>query len=255
MPPSRRITSPLSISFPTMCSTRAAYSSGRPRRCGKGVCWLSDSLMLSVSPAAIGVSKIPGGYGHHPYAVRRELSSERQRHRNDGTFGGGVGGLSYLAVERCDRRSVDNYPALSTISRFVLGHYGGSKPYWVECPHEIDLDHFVEVFQRVRTLSAEYSFRRADACTVDETAKTTEDITDGFQSALNALFVGHVGAHEARLLPDLARNPLPGLVVNIRDQDIPAGFSKQTGSRGPQARATAGDEKGISVYLQRSILP
>ena len=36
--PSRRITSPFSISFSKMWRTRAAYSSGRPRRGGNGTC-------------------------------------------------------------------------------------------------------------------------------------------------------------------------------------------------------------------------
>src|SRR5689334_24936226 len=41
--PSRRMTSPFSISFSKMWRTSDAYSGGRPRREGKGTCSASDS--------------------------------------------------------------------------------------------------------------------------------------------------------------------------------------------------------------------
>src|SRR5688572_24869784 len=58
--PSRRITSPFKTSFSTMWRTSAAYSSGRPRRGGKGTCAPSDARTSSLIPCSIGVSKIPG---------------------------------------------------------------------------------------------------------------------------------------------------------------------------------------------------
>ena len=58
--PSSRITSPFSISFSTMWRTRAAYSSGRPRREGNGTCCPRESRAGSGSPARSGVSKMPG---------------------------------------------------------------------------------------------------------------------------------------------------------------------------------------------------
>jgi len=58
--PSRRITSPLSISFSMMCFTSAAYSSGCPNREGKGTCAPSEARISSDIPRSIGVSKMPG---------------------------------------------------------------------------------------------------------------------------------------------------------------------------------------------------
>src|SRR5581483_1948629 len=58
--PSSRMTSALSMSFSTMWTTSAAYSSGRPRRAGWGTEAASESRAGSGSPAIIGVSKSPG---------------------------------------------------------------------------------------------------------------------------------------------------------------------------------------------------
>src|SRR6266542_2741787 len=58
--PSRRITSPLSITFSMMCLASAAYSAGSPSRGGNGICAPSDFLMSSGRPASSGVSNKPG---------------------------------------------------------------------------------------------------------------------------------------------------------------------------------------------------
>src|SRR5438477_671219 len=60
MAPSSLITSPFRIWFSMMWRTSAAYSSGLPRRGGKGTCAPSDARSSSVMPATIGVSKMPG---------------------------------------------------------------------------------------------------------------------------------------------------------------------------------------------------
>src|SRR5579859_3661400 len=57
---SRRIVSPLSIGFSTIAFTSAAYSLGRPRRCGWGTSFASAARTSAGRPASIGVSKMPG---------------------------------------------------------------------------------------------------------------------------------------------------------------------------------------------------
>ena len=57
--------------------------------------------------------------------------------------------------------------------------------------------------------------------------EAVEGVTSRIQGSLNALFVGHVGMQEARFFPDLVRKLLPGLVVDVRDQDVPAGLGEQ----------------------------
>src|SRR5258705_160171 len=74
MAPSRRITSPLSIGFSMMWAARAAYSTGRPSRGGKGTCLPSESRAGSGRPASMGVSKRPGAMVMTPMA-----SSARER--------------------------------------------------------------------------------------------------------------------------------------------------------------------------------
>src|SRR5690606_8540291 len=58
--PSRRMTSPFSMTFSIMWRTSAANSTGLPRRGGKGTLRPSESCTSCGMPAIIGVSKMPG---------------------------------------------------------------------------------------------------------------------------------------------------------------------------------------------------
>src|SRR5690606_14593441 len=58
--PSRRMTSPFSMTFSQIWRTNAANSAGLPRRDGKGTLRPSESCTSCGIPAIIGVSKIPG---------------------------------------------------------------------------------------------------------------------------------------------------------------------------------------------------
>src|SRR4029450_8558431 len=105
MAPSRRMTSPLSIRFSTMWRTRAAYSSGWPRRGGKGTWAPRESRTWAGRAARMGVWKGAGGEGEGlPGAPR---------------VGGGVGGLADLAVERGHRGGVDDHAPLAVVERLV----------------------------------------------------------------------------------------------------------------------------------------
>ena len=68
IPPSRRITSPLSMGLVMICSARRANSSGRPSRLGKGTAaaraWAASSgisLIMGVSntPGAMAMTRTP----------------------------------------------------------------------------------------------------------------------------------------------------------------------------------------------------
>ena len=80
--PSRRMTSPLSIGLSMMWSTSAAYSSGVPRRWGRG-CWrrgLLDAFRQAEEHRRL---EDPGGDRHHADAVAGEFARRRQRQRRD----------------------------------------------------------------------------------------------------------------------------------------------------------------------------
>ena len=50
----------------------------------------------------------------------REVAGRRQRHADDATLGGGVGELADLAVERRDRRGVDDHASLPVGERLAF---------------------------------------------------------------------------------------------------------------------------------------
>ena len=120
--PSRRMTSPLSIRFSTMCAASAAYSDGRPRRGGNGIDLPSDSRASGGSTASSGVSKRPGAMVHHADARRREVARRGQRHADHAALRGAVGDLADLAVVGGDRRGVDAHAALAVLERLVGQH-------------------------------------------------------------------------------------------------------------------------------------
>jgi MFS family permease len=74
MAPSRRIVSPLSMGFSTMCAARAAYSAGSPSREGCGIWSPSDFRASSGRPASSGVSNRPGAI-----VITRIFSRARSR--------------------------------------------------------------------------------------------------------------------------------------------------------------------------------
>ena len=111
--PSRRITSPFSIGFSRMWRTRAAYSSGRPRRLGNGTAAPSDCWTFSGRPFEHRRREDAGRDRDHADAVAGELARRRQRQRRDAALGGGIGRLADLALEGGDRGGVDDHPALA----------------------------------------------------------------------------------------------------------------------------------------------
>ena len=74
-PPSRRMVSPLNITFSTICRARAAYSSGRPRRLGR-VQRRSTLVSRLCRPATMG-DRTPGAW-HNANTVGGELASNQQ---------------------------------------------------------------------------------------------------------------------------------------------------------------------------------
>ena len=81
--PSSRITSPLSISFSTMCTASAANSSGRPSRAGTGPRCRAPRARPRAGPPSSGVSNVPGAIVHTRMPDRGQIARGRQRHPDD----------------------------------------------------------------------------------------------------------------------------------------------------------------------------
>src|SRR5438876_164894 len=94
-------------------------------------------------------------------AVRdiERLASERQRHGDDATFGGRVGGLSDLAVKCSNRGGAHDDAAFATGRRFIYRHRRRGEPDHVERADQIDLDDAREMREWLHALLAEYAFR------------------------------------------------------------------------------------------------
>jgi 3-oxoacyl-[acyl-carrier-protein] synthase III len=91
-----------------------------------------------------------GGDRHHPDAVRREIPRGRKGKADHASLRGRIGRLPDLALERGDRRRVDDDPALAGASRLVRGHRYRGQPQHVERARQVYLDHFPEQAEVVR---------------------------------------------------------------------------------------------------------
>ena len=203
--PSRRMDSPFSISFSTMCCASAAYSSGRPNRAGNG----------TLLPSAAWTS--PGRLRQHrrvedagsdradANAAARKLARNRKRHRDDAALGRGVRRLSDLSVPGRNRCGVDDDaafpPALAARSPYRCG-----EPDHVEGTDQVDAHDSGERLEAVRPSLADDAFGRTDPSAVDQPVQGPEPTDCGLDRRLRVTLAGHIGLAEAR---PLSRAPQP----------------------------------------------
>ena len=112
---------PLSIGFSTMATASLPYSSGRPMRFGNAASLVSTSANSSGMPSVRPVLNRLGAMASDADAEAAEVAGHRQRHAGDAGLGRGVGDLADLALERGDRRGVDDHAALAVLG-LVLRH-------------------------------------------------------------------------------------------------------------------------------------
>src|ERR1035441_1094458 len=95
---------------------------------------------LRSEPSHHGSLKNPGRDGDDPNTEARKLAGDWQGKRRDTTLRSSVGGLTYLAVESGDRSRVDDYAALSVLTRRFFGDGFSGQADHVERSHKIDAD-------------------------------------------------------------------------------------------------------------------
>ena len=111
--PSRRITSPLSISFSMMCRDQRGVL-GRLAQARRERHHLAQRVLHFLRHAEQHRRlEDARGDGHDADAEARQFARDRQRHADDAALGGGIGGLADLAVEGRHRGGVDDHAALA----------------------------------------------------------------------------------------------------------------------------------------------
>src|ERR1043166_2126836 len=95
-----------------IAATSPPYSAGSPSRLGNTTSAESAARLSSGSAPSIGVSKMPGAI-----VITRIPAGARARRAG---LGRGGGDLADLAVERGDRRGVDDHAALAVVERLGL---------------------------------------------------------------------------------------------------------------------------------------
>ena len=105
--------------------------------------------------------KIPGAIATHRMPNSRQFPRNGQGHARDARLGGGVGDLTDLAFEGCDRGRVNDHAALAFFIRRVGLHDGRRGFVAQERADEIHADHLLEEIAAHRTVLAQ-KFSGAD---------------------------------------------------------------------------------------------
>ncbi len=113
--PSKRMTQPFKRGFSTICCTSFAYSSGCPKRFGKGICSAKLCWTASGIARSIGVPIMPGAIVTTRIPNFDSSRGRRQCHRHHSAFRSAVSCLSDLAFVRRNRSGINNNASLTVV--------------------------------------------------------------------------------------------------------------------------------------------
>ena len=236
--PSRRMTSPLSIGLSTMCATSAAYSSGRPSRLGCGTCAPRPLGRLGQS-GHIGVRINPGAM-----VITRMALSARSRAAlkvNDQRPPWWPRRPPGRPARRTPRRGGHTITP-GRRPRARCRHGGRRQPEHIERADQVDLDHPAESSTAAppacRPTDPGWRPRHSDGRAQDA------EVAGRRHRPYDIVFVAHIPAHEAELLPRLE------MVTRTRQvqHDRSSSGSDHGRHGGPaQTRGAAGHQDDIVV--------
>ena len=175
----------------------------------------------------------------------REVARGRQRHGDDAALGRRVGDLADLAVERRDRRGVDDHSALAALVELVLLHPRGGVAHHVERADQVDLDHALERVEVVGPVLVHGALGPADARAADGDPQVA-GLAGGGHGGLHLVGVGDVAELEARPPAELLGERVALLLVEVGDGHVRAPGVQEAGGGGAETRGPAGDQRAGS---------
>ena len=177
----------------------------------------------------------------------------RQHHADDPGLGGGVGGLTQLALAGGDRGGRDDHSALAVVERLGGGHISGGQAQQIEAADQVDLDDLCEVVERHRPAAPDDALGRRDAGAVDQDSRRAMSLAGLPDSGLGRIGAGHVAgdAKPANLRRDRGRL----VAVEVEYADLGAGLGQVARGLFAQSRTAAGDDGAMTRYIHISRLP
>src|SRR5271168_521192 len=184
-------------------------------------------------------------------AQRPEVACHGQAHARDSGFGRGVGDLPDLALERRDRRGVDDDAALLVLG-FVLAHVAGRQPADIERGDEVEIDDRLEGLEIVRTGFRHGPLRDAATGRGHRDVQAAEFVDRGLQRFLGSGEVGDV--HRVEVAADSGRDILAVGPFAVKDRDAGTTGVQQLGAGAAHARGAADDDDLLAVDLHPNLL-
>jgi hypothetical protein len=147
--------------------------------------------------------------------------------------------LTDLAVERCNRRRVNQHAAIAVGARRVVLHDGRCGLVTQERADQVDVDDLREELARHRAILREHATRADDARAVHEKIDAAHAVACGVHRRVHFRFGSDVALHEARGGAELRCRGLTGgfLQVQHRDSTAAAGDESRDGVAEPGCAA------------------
>ena len=131
-------------------------------------------------------------------------------------------------------------------------HVGGDQPHHVEGADQVDLDDALEVGERHRPVAADDALGRPDAGAVDRGCARRRAWRAPRASAAAASSASVTS--QAIAMPPICSATLRGAVeVDVEAGDLGAGAGQHGGGRGAEPGGAAGDDRGVSLDVHRSV--
>lgn len=220
--PSRRITSPLSIVLPQMCSASAAYSVGpaeplRKRDAG------GEAVLRGLRQAGQHRRREHTRRDRrHADAVVRQLARRGQRQADNAALGSAVGSLANLPVISGNRSGQEDHPALAIVERIEPNHIGRSEAEQVEAADQVDRDNPLKLLKRHRlAVAVDDASRAADPGAIDDDARRPVPVACRRDGTFGGFGVGHI-AGKAKPA-ELFGSRLGRDTIDVKERDLGPG--------------------------------
>ncbi|MND80576.1 hypothetical protein D3C80_723490 [compost metagenome] len=181
--------------------------------------------------------------GHHTDAEARQFTGRRQGQAGDRALGGGVGGLTDLAVVGGNRGGVDDHPTLTLSARFAFGHGCSGQAQQVEAADQVDVDHPAEAVQAMGAILAQDLFGADDTGAVDQAMETAERGNGGIDRGLGGALLTDIGNRKVRLATQRLGLGSDRLGIEVDQHHLGSSLDEHLCGSGAQPGSCAADDE------------
>src|SRR5262249_36497237 len=159
------------------------------------------------------------GNGADTNSGARQLTRQRERHADDATLGGGIGGLADLSFIRSHGSRGDDDAASTVFIGLIGGHGIGGVANRIKNPHQVDLDGSDELSQVMKSILADQLFRDTDSGGGYQEMKSTLLFDNALDGGRHLGRVSDISLDERDVASELLGQFFAGLFIDVSNCD------------------------------------